>query len=82
MLKRLLLSLPFVALGVLASTNSAFAAFDPTHDELSIGTFLVAVGAMVVLATIYAIVSLLGINKPEPVEIPDHAHDFRYAGHH
>jgi hypothetical protein len=82
MLKRLARALPLAVLGVIATTQGAFAAFDPTRDELGIGTFLVALGLMIFLALAYGLVDILGINKPEEVEIPDHAHDHRYAGHH
>ena len=82
MLKRLLFALSFAALGALATTGSAMAAFDPTKDELSLGTFIVAICAMVLLALIYGAVEILGINRPDEVEIPDHAHDHRYGGHH
>ena len=82
MIKRIAMALPFVVLGVLASTGTAMAAFDPTSDELSIGTFVVAIALMVFLGIVYAIATAAGINKPEEVEIPDHAHDHRYAGHH
>jgi hypothetical protein len=82
MLKRILLALPFVTLAVIASTGSAMAAFDPTPDELSVGTFLFALGAMALLGFIYAVIWYFGLNHPGEVEIPDHAHDHRYAGHH
>ena len=82
MLKRLSMALTFAVLGVIASTGSAMAAFDPTKDELSLGTFIFAICAMAVLALIYGAIEILGINKSEEVEIPDHAHDHRYAGHH
>jgi hypothetical protein len=82
MLKRTLLALPFVALGVIATTGSAMAAFDPTPDELSVGTFLFAVAAMGVLVLIYGVIWYFDLNHPAEVEIPDHAHDHRYAGHH
>ena len=82
MLKRFFLALPFAVLGVVATTQSAMAAFDPTRDELGIGTLLVALGLMIFLALVYAVVDIAGVNKPEEVEIPDHAHDHRYAGHH
>ena len=82
MLKRFFLALPFAVLGAIASTGSAFAAFDPTPHELSIGTFLVALGCMVFLTLIYSIVWYFDLNHPAEVEIPDHAHDYRYAGHH
>jgi hypothetical protein len=82
MFKRTLLALPFVALGVLASTGSAMAAFDPTPDELSIWTFLFAIGAMALLALIYGVIWYFDLNHPAEVEIPDHEHDHRYAGEH
>lgn len=82
MLKRFLYALPLTLLGVFATTGVAMAEFDPTRDELAVGTFLFAVGAMFLLLCIYAVVWYLGINSPEEVEIPDHAHDHRYAGHH
>lgn len=82
MLTRILHALPLVALGILASTGSAMAAFEPTRDELTIGAFLVAAGLMVVLAVIYAVVTYFRLNIPEEVEIPDHEHDHRYAGQH
>ena len=82
MLKRLLMALPYVVLGVFASTQVALASFNPTRDERSIGTLLVALGLMVFLTIVYATASFLGINKPGEVYIPDHAHDFRYAHQH
>jgi hypothetical protein len=82
MLKRLLMALPYVILGVIASTQVAHADFDPSRDELAIGTFFVALGLMVFFTIAYAIASFLGINKPGDVEIPDHAHDHRYAHQH
>ena len=82
MLKHFLRALPLAVLALFAATGSAMAAFDPTSDELSIGAFVVAICLMVFLALVYGAVEILGINKPEEVEIPDHAHDHRYAGHH
>jgi hypothetical protein len=82
MLMRILLALPLVALGALASTGSAMAAFDPTRDELVIGTFLFALGAMALLALIYGVIWYFDLNHPGEVEIPDHEHDHRYAGEH
>ena len=82
MLKRLLMALPYVVLGAIATTQGAFAAFDPTSDELSIGAFLVAIGLMVFLTIVYFLVNFLGINHPGNPTIPDHAHDFRYAHQH
>jgi hypothetical protein len=69
-------------LGVFAATESAFAAFDPTKDELSVG-MLIFVGCMMALLTlIYAVKWYFGLDRQPPVEFPDHAHDHRYAGHH
>jgi hypothetical protein len=82
MLKRLLMALPYVALGVLATTQAAFADFDPTSDELSIGTFIFAVALMALITIIYAVVNIFGLNRPGNPDIPDHAHDFRYAHQH
>jgi len=82
MLKRLLMAVPQAALGVLASTQLAHADFNPTSDELSLGTFLVAVAAMVLITIAYGVVSFLGINRPEEPDFPDHAHDHRYAHQH
>jgi hypothetical protein len=82
MLKLFIRALPLAILGVVGTTQSALAAFDPTPDELSIGTFLLALGLMIFLAVVYAVVDILGLNRPGEVEIPDHAHDHRYAGHH
>jgi hypothetical protein len=82
LLKRTLLALPFVALGVVASTGSAMAAFDPTPDELSVGTLILVLAAMGLLTLIYGVIWYFDLNHPGEVEIPDHAHDHRYAGHH
>ena len=82
MLKRTLLALPLVVLGLLASTGSAMAAFDPTRDELAIGTFLVALGFVMLLGLIYAVIWYFDLSHPGNPEIPDHAHDHRYAGEH
>jgi hypothetical protein len=82
MLKRFLFAIPYVVLGLFATTGNAFAAFDPTSDELSLLTLAVSGVLLAFLSIVYAIATYLGINKPEEVEIPDHAHDHRYAGHH
>jgi hypothetical protein len=82
MLKRLLFALSFAAIAIAGTTGSAFAAFDPTPDELSIGTFILMIGLLVLLTLIYGVIEVLNLNNPEEVEIPDHAHDHRYAGHH
>ena len=82
MLKHLFRALPLSLLGIFAATGSAIAAFDPTRDELSVGAFVVAICLMAFLALVYGAVEVFGISKPEEVEIPDHAHDHRYAGHH
>ena len=55
MLQRLLLALPLVVLAAHGATGSAMAAFDPTKDELSVGTAIFAAGAMGVLPLIYGV---------------------------
>ena len=82
MLKRFLMATTYAVLGVIATTQIAHADFDPSSDELSIGTFIVAVAVMVFFSIAYAIASFLGINRPEEVDFPDHAHDHRYAHQH
>jgi len=82
MLQRILYALPLVALSVLATTGSAMAAFDPTKDELSLGTAIFAAVAMGVLLLIYAVKWYFGLDRQSEVEFPDHAHDHRYSGHH
>jgi hypothetical protein len=78
---RFFFALAFVAAAALGSTQYALA-FDPTRDELLIGTFIGSLILMVVLGAIYALVTFLGLNKMQDVDIPDHAHDHRYADHH
>jgi hypothetical protein len=82
MLRRVFLALPIALLGVFGTTRLALAEFDPTRDELAVGTFLVAAGVMAVLLLIYAVVWYFDLNHPGDPEIPDHAHDHRYANHH
>lgn len=82
MLSRMLYALPLAALGLLATTGIASADFNPSRDELAIGTFLFALGVMFLMLCIYAVVWYFGLNRPGEVEIPDHAHDHRYADHH
>lgn len=82
MLKRLLYALPLAILGLFATTGAAMADFNPSSDELSIGTFFVALGVMFVLLCIYAVKWYFGLDKQEDVDFPDHEHDHRYAGHH
>ena len=82
MLQRILYALPLVALAAHGATGSAMAAFDPTKDELSLGTAIFAAGAMGVLLLIYAVKWYFGLDRQSEVEFPDHAHDHRYSGHH
>jgi hypothetical protein len=71
-MQRLLVSFSIAVLGIVATTNSAFAAFDPTSDELSIGTFVVAVCAMAVLLMIYGIKWYFGLDvQPENPDLHD-----------
>ena len=82
MLQRILYALPLVALGAHGASGGAMAAFDPTKDELSLGTAIFAACAMGVLLLIYAMKWYFGLDKQSDVEFPDHAHDHRYANHH
>lgn len=82
-MKRLLFALSFAILGFYGTTGAALALdFNPTRDEMLIGTFIGSLALMVVIGIIYVIVTFLGLNKMQDVYIPDHAHDHRYAGHH
>ena len=62
--------------GFIASTAVAGAARSPELTKIAIGTFLVALGLMLFLATIYAIKVATGIVRPLPPEdlnaTPDH----------
>ena len=82
MLKRLLMALPYVVLGAIATSQVAHADFNPSDTELSIGTFVLVIVLMAFLTVVYAIASYFRINRPDEVEIPDHAHDHRYAHQH
>jgi hypothetical protein len=82
MLQRFLLALPFVILGVLGTTGSAMAAFDPAKDDLSLGTAIFAGAMMALLLLIFGAKWYFGLDRQHDVEFPDHAHDHRYAGHH
>ena len=81
MLQRLLLALPLVLLAAHGATDSAMAAFDPTKDELSVGTAIFAAALMGLLLLIYGVKWYLGLDQQQPVEFPDHAHDHRYQHH-
>lgn len=75
MLQRLTFSLGFALSGLLATTAVAWADFNPSRDEKVIGTFVVALGVMLVLALIYAVKWYFGLDRPpEDLEVPDHGH--------
>jgi hypothetical protein len=77
MLQRLLVSLTLAVLGAVATTGSALA-WDPSRDELAVGTFLVVLGLMFLLLVLYGLKVLFGVNRqPENLDIPD-----PHSGHH
>jgi hypothetical protein len=71
MLQRSFVSFVLAALATVATTGSAFAAFDPTKDELSIGTFVFALVVMFVLLSIYAVKWYFGFDQHANTETPD-----------
>lgn len=75
MLQRLLFALGFALSGVIATTGSAFAAFDPTRDEL-IGITAALVGALLAFLTlVYAVKWYFGLDQQPPTDLPDpHRH--------
>jgi membrane protein DedA with SNARE-associated domain len=65
MLHRLLFALSFALSGVIATTGSAFAAFDPTRDEL-MGIMGAIVGILLaVLTLIYAVKWYFGWDRQD-----------------
>jgi hypothetical protein len=77
MLQRLAFALGFALAGVIATTGSAAAEFDPSRDELMVGTFLVSLGLMALLALVYAVKWYFGLDRQPPIDLPD-----PHAGHH
>lgn len=75
MLQRLLFALGFALSGVIATTGSAFAAFDPTRDEL-IGITAALVGALLAFLTlVYAVKWYFGLDQQPPTDLPEpHRH--------
>jgi hypothetical protein len=71
LLQRLAFALGYAASGLLAATASANAAFDPTREELVIGTFLFALGVMLLLTLIYAAKWYFGLDHQPEIEWPD-----------
>jgi hypothetical protein len=71
LLQRLAFALGYAASGLLATTTHADAAFDPTRDELVIGTFLFALGVMLLLTLIYAVKWYFGLDHQPEIEWPD-----------
>jgi len=70
MLHRLLFALGFALSGVIATTASAFAAFDPSRDEL-MGIMAAVVGVFLALLTlIYAVKWYFGLDQ-QPKNNPD-----------
>jgi hypothetical protein len=71
MLQRLFVSFVLAVLSLTATAGSAFAAFDPTKDELSIGTFVFALVAMFVLLCLYAVKWYFGFDQHANTDTPD-----------
>jgi hypothetical protein len=71
LLQRLGFALGYAALAMLATTTHVDAAFDPTREELVIGTFLFALGAMLLLTLIYAVKWYFGLDHQPEIEWPD-----------
>jgi hypothetical protein len=70
MLHRLLFALGFVLSGVVATTGSAFASFDPNRDEL-MGIMAAVIGGLIALLTlIYAVKWYFGADV-QPASSPD-----------
>ena len=71
MLQRLAFALGYAASGLLVTTTRASAAFDPTREELVIGTFLFSLGVMLLLTLIYAVKWYFGLDQQPEIEWPD-----------
>jgi hypothetical protein len=71
LLQRLTFALGHAAFGMLATTTQVDAAFDPTREELVIGTFLFALGAMLLLTLIYAVKWYFGLDHQPEIDWPD-----------
>ena len=83
MLHRLLFAFSFALSGVIATTGSAFAAFDPTRDEL-MGIMAAVVGGLLAFLTlIYAVKWYFSWDRQDPnnQDLKDYltTHDY---GHH
>jgi hypothetical protein len=66
LLHRLLFALSFALSAVIATTASAFAAFDPNRDEL-MGIMAAVVGSLLALLTlIYAVKWYFGWDRQDP----------------
>jgi len=77
MLPRLLFALGFALSGVIATTGSAFAAFDPGRDEL-MGITAAVIGVLLgFLTLVYAAKWYFGWDQQPPTDLPD-----PHAGHH
>jgi len=77
MLQRLLFALGFALSGVIATTASAFAAFDPSRDELMGITAAVFGGLLAFLTLVFAVKWYFGLDVQPPTDLPD-----PNAGHH
>jgi hypothetical protein len=71
LLQRFAFPLGYAACGLLATTAHVHAAFDPTREQLVIGTFLFALGAMLLLTLIYAVKWYFGLDHQPEIDWPD-----------
>jgi hypothetical protein len=76
MFSRIAVSFAVALLGVLAATAPAYAD-NPDREEIAVGTFLVALGLMLVLFIAYMVRHAFGLDRmppPESIEQPTEAH--------
>jgi hypothetical protein len=71
LLQRFVFALGYAATGLLATATHAHAAFDPTREELVIGTFLFSLGVMLLLTLIYAVKWYFGLDHQPEIDWPD-----------
>jgi hypothetical protein len=71
-MQRLLISFSLAVLAAAGTAGNAFADFNPTKDERSLGMLVVAGIAMFVLLCIYAVKWYFGLDEqPENPDLPD-----------
>jgi hypothetical protein len=71
-MQRFFVAFSLAVLAAAGTAGSAFADFNPTKDERSIGAFVVAAALMFVLLCIYAVKWYFGLDQqPENPDVPD-----------